>query len=403
MKKRSAIIRIIIWSSVIILLTGILGTVVVARSAYSRWEDKRELVLEVTSPKETVIAETDANRGTAFETPAAVTEQINVRSAPNQDSSAVATLYPGDTIQISRYEQVNGEKWVYITSPASGWVLGKYIDLDLKSVEVPSVSTAEEINGYGTLADGLREIEIEWVAGSITIESADVDRVTVEETMASDPKYTMICRTTGNKLSIKFCDENLMERGFGLRFGEDLSKNLIIRVPRDFQLNTLEVDAASATMSVKNMVIREVEFDGASGTCDFENCVVDQLDLDTASGDVTFSGTLQTLDCDAASASVRAVLDNVPRSIDMDSMSGDLDLTLPDFAGFTVTMDAMSSDFISDFETTVRNNNYICGDGSCRISMDAMSGDVYIRKAMSAVAVPAEPEATASTEVTTAP
>ena len=67
----------------------------------------------------------------------------------------------------------------------------------------------------------------------------------------------------------------------------------------------------------------------------------------------------------------------------------------PDFAGFTVTMDAMSSDFITDFDTTVRNGSYVCGDGHCRIDMDAMSGDVYIRRAMSATAV-------AATEATTA-
>lgn len=242
-----------------------------------------------------------------------------------------------------------------------------------------SKDTDEEMNSYGTMTDGLQEIEIEWVAGSITIESADVDQITVKETMASDPKYTMVCRTSGNKLTIKFCEENLLNRGFGISLGEDFSKNLIIRVPRDFQLNSLEVDAASANMTVKNLVIKEVEFDGASGTCDFENCVVDKLDLDTASGNVTFSGTMKQLDFDAASASVQAVLDNVPSRIDMDSMSGDLDLTLPENAGFTLSIDAMSSDFISDFDTTVHNGNYIAGDGSCRIQIDGMSGDVYIR------------------------
>lgn len=387
--KRNAIIRIIIWSSVIILLTGILGTVVVAKTASSHWEYAQELTLNVTSTEESVFV--DSSGGTPFEHTAQVTEQINVRSAPSQDASAVAMLQPGDVVEIKRYEQVNGGKWVFISEPVQGWILGKYIDLAPKTADSPSISSPETGYGYGTPAEGLREIEIAWAAGSITIEPADVDRILVEETEASDPKYTMICKTSGDKLFIRFCDDDLLGRGFGIHLGEDLSKDLTILVPMNFTLDSLEVDAASATMHVKNLVIREVDFDGASGTCDFENCVVDQLDLDTASGDVSFSGTLKVLDCDAASASVRAILDNVPNRIDMDSMSGDLDLTLPDYAGFTLSMDAMSSDFISDFETTVRNKNYICGDGSCRISMDAMSGDVYIRKAMSAAAMPAEP------------
>ena len=61
-------------------------------------------------------------------------------------------------------------------------------------------------------------------------------------------------------------------------------------------------------------------------------------------------------------------------------MSGDLELTLPEYCGFTVSMDAMSSDFTSDFPTTMQNGNHIYGDGSCSISIDAMSGDVAIRK-----------------------
>lgn len=290
--KRNAIIRIVIWSIVIVLLAGIMGTTISAK--VYRTHHRVESIAE------------EAN----------------------------------------------------VTAPAS-------------SME----------NIHDTASENIREIEIEWVAGSITIEEADVDHVTVKETMASDPKYTMVCKSSKDKLSIKFCEEKLVKRGFGISLGEDISKNLIIRVPRGFQLDSLEVEAAFANMIVKNLTIREVEFDGASGTCDFENCTVDKLDLDTASGDVSFSGNLKQLDIDAASASVCAALKNVPSRIDMDSMSGDLELTLPEDAGFTLSLDAMSSDFITDFEYRQQNSSYVSGDGSCRISMDAMSGDVYIHKA----------------------
>ena len=40
----------------------------------------------------------------------------------------------------------------------------------------------------------------------------------------------------------------------------------------------------------------------------------------------------------------------------------------------------MSSDFSSDFATTIQNGRHVCGDGSCQIQMDAMSGNVIIRK-----------------------
>ena len=58
-----------------------------------------------------------------------------------------------------------------------------------------------------------------------------------------------------------------------------------------------------------------------------------------------------------------------------------LEITLPEDAGFTLSIDAMSDDFESDFETTMRNGNYVCGDGRCRINVNALSGDVVIHKA----------------------
>ena len=387
--KRNAIIRIILWSTVLVLLVGILGSVVAADTyRVHRLSKKQEAVTHLTSTAPTIADDI----GTPFETPGYILEDVNVRAAPNKDSDAIASLHPGDMVDIKRYEQADGEKWLYIQAPVRGWILGKYVDLaPAGAVYTEPEMDIEDKKEASPITETIREIEIEWVAGSITIEPADVERITVKETMASDPAYTMVCRTGQNKLSIRFCEENQFKWGFGSVFGEELSKNLIIRVPKNYQLDSLEVDAASANMTVKNMAIREVEFSGASGVANFENCVVDEMDIDTASGDVTFTGTMKKLDCDAASASVRAVLDNEPTHIDMDSMSGDLDLTLPDYAGFTVRMDAASSDFYSDFDTTVRNDNYVCGDGSCRINMDAMSGDVYIRKATAAAATPVNP------------
>ena len=165
----------------------------------------------------------------------------------------------------------------------------------------------------------------------------------------------------------------------GLLTGKQ-SKDLIIQVPLDWQCDSLEMDAASASLTVKELTIREMEFDGASGSCVFDSCTVETLDLDTASGNVHFTGSLQQLECDAASADIVLELTNVPRSLDMDTASGDLDVTLPADAGFTVTLDTLSGDFESDFETTMRAGSYVAGNGRCRIDVDAMSGDVIIRK-----------------------
>ena len=136
-------------------------------------------------------------------------------------------------------------------------------------------------------------------------------------------------------------------------------------------------------MKIENLTIREFDFDGASGICTLDNCNVDEVDVDTASGDVNFTGTLDVLSCDAASANCSVTVFNAPRAIEMNAASGDLELVLPPHAGFTCNMDTISGDFDSDFEFGTIGETYIHGDGDCEIKVSAMSGDVSILKGIS--------------------
>lgn len=256
-------------------------------------------------------------------------------------------------------------------------------------------------------ASEVREIEIEWVAGDILIQPHDTDTITVRQDGTTDSSYAMVYSCKDGKLKIQFCEDSVMNK-LNIGFNTTVSKDLTIYVPRDWECKSLEIDAASANVEVNDMVIREVEIDTASGTCAFENCTVGEIDIDSASGDVRFIGSLDILECDAASANVYAVLSNVPSRLDMDSMSGDLDITLPTDAGFTLRMDAMKSDFSSDFETALKNGSYVCGDGACRINVDAMSGNVIIRMDTASIAptvteTPEEPETPEASEETTTP
>ena len=236
-----------------------------------------------------------------------------------------------------------------------------------------------DMNG-SVSANAVNNISIEWVAGSVTIKPEDTDKISFSESDVEDEKMKMVWKLDGSTLKLQYCKESIKFPSFGINFTGNLSKDLLITVPRDWACDTLRIDCASATVNAQDLTIREVDFDGASGTCSFENCHVDELDLDTASGDVVFSGTLNALDCDAASANCEITVSNVPQRFDIDTASGDLELTLPDGCGFTCGLDTMSGRFSSDFETTTNNGHHVHGDGSCRINVSAMSGDVTIKK-----------------------
>lgn len=373
--KRNAIFRIILWSTVIALLTTAMVGVGLGIS-FNRRRPVAEEALAVTTPPEASIAPYDANA-------TVIANGLNVRKMPTKDGAVVGMLKKGDALRVTRVESVSGMEWAYVTEPVTGWVVLQYLKLgDSTSVEEtvypdPDVDLSDGRDTFP--ASSIRELEIEWASGDILIQPHDTDQIIVKEDGVTEEKYAMVLRWEEDTLEIRYCNE-ILGRGFGISFGKELNKDLTIYVPRDWICDSLDIDAASATVEVNDLTIREVDFDGASGTCEFENCTVEEIDIDTASGDIRFIGSLNMLNCDAASASVYAVLTNVPRRLSMDMMSGNLELTLPKEAGFTLHMDAMSGDFSSQFQTKMVNGNQVTGDGACRINISALSGDVSIHK-----------------------
>lgn len=342
---------------------------------------------------EPVVEETEASAKT--ETPQAegqynavvTADRLNVRTMPSTAAPSAGMVEKGTSLLITKQEIVNEIPWGYTPAPVNGWVVMEFVELlEPVDTEITTLETTAaqepEMTGYGVALDAasIREIEIEWAAGSILIQPMDITEIRITEEGLRQNTEPMVWKIREEKLAIQYSEKTDHVFGIGLNPGSK-SKDLIIQVPLDWQCDSLEIDAAAASLKVNDLTIREMEFDGASGTCAFENCTVEKMDLDTASGDVRFTGSLQQLDCDAASADIVLELSNVPRSIDLDTASGDLDVTLPADAGFTVTMDTMSGDFESDFATTSRNGSYVAGNGRCRIDVDAMSGDVIIRKA----------------------
>jgi hypothetical protein len=377
--KRNALVKIILWSTALLVLLGIFFALLyVPGMNFQKKENPAEetwIPVPLTTMPQN---QSDCN--------AVTTEVINVCAKPSDGSDVVGMLERGSSLLITGQESSEGNLWGYVVYPTTGWVSMEYVELlEPVDAEITAIETASapepETTDYGFSLDaaGIRNIAIEWAAGSIVIQAKDIPEIRISEEGEKQSEKPMVWKIQDDKLIIQFAKDLKFSITTGMNL-DDFSKDLLIEVPLDWQCNELEVAAASASLDIKNLAIRDMEFDGASGTCVFDNCTVEKLDLDTASGNVRFTGSLQQLDCDAVSADIVLELTNVPGRLDMDTVSGDLEVTLPADAGFTVSMDTLSSVFESDFETTMRNGSYIAGNGRCRIDVDAMSGDVIIRK-----------------------
>ncbi len=244
-------------------------------------------------------------------------------------------------------------------------------------------STSGIIGEYNTsegsvAAAEIRELEIKWVAGSITIQTGQTDSISFEESYYGEDTKPMIWKQSGDKLILQYSEPTV---SIGFFSSYSVSKDLIVTVPEDWACSALSIDSVSASIQVNSLTCSALDLINVSGSCRLEGCRVTDFDLETVSGKVYFQGELQQLDCDSISADCELHIFNFPEAIDMDGVSCDLILYLPESCGFTVKLDSASGDFDSDFSFSSKNGSYIHGDGSCRIDMDSVSGDIRIRQA----------------------
>lgn len=240
---------------------------------------------------------------------------------------------------------------------------------DTMELDIRSTMDASTIHG----------LEIEWANGHIIVDAVSgTNEITIHETSKSSENYPTVWSISEDTLYIGFAQEVFEFPDVG--FHESITKDLVVLVPADWNCEELSIESASADVVIQNLTIGEAEFSSASGTVKMENCSVRELDVKTASGDVTFNGTLNQLNYAAMSASFQGYIHNVPQSIEAESMSGNLDLHLPNDCGFTMTGTSTSGHFNSDFEVTNNNNQMTHGDGQCEIKVTTMSGNVNIHK-----------------------
>lgn len=233
---------------------------------------------------------------------------------------------------------------------------------------VPVQSTGSE---YEFALEEVSGLSISWASGDIDIQPADQDTVTVSEERSGGS--SMVVRHLGSTLEIE-----AGESKWRLGVGKSTQKDLSIRVPRDWLCQSLEIKAASADIRVDGLTITGVVLNTASGNCVFTDCTVEKMQVNAVSGDLDYSGVLKKLELKGASADCNLWLSDAPATIEMNTASGDLNLTLPDNCGFTLDRSSLSGAFQSDFATTTENDKIVCGDGACQITFSSISGNINI-------------------------
>ena len=187
-------------------------------------------------------------------------------------------------------------------------------------------------------AEEVSRLAIHWVAGSIRVEpSENTTDISFRLTGEDDAKFPMVWSQSDDTLILSYTQTNKIPISVNVR-----RKNLVVTVPAGW--------------------------------------AAEDISIDNVSGELDFSGFCRSAEVSTVSGDCTLTLTSAPNSIDLDSVSGQLVVALPENTGFTANLDSLSGKLYSDFATTYQDDTMRYLDGACKISMDSVSGDLRIRQ-----------------------
>lgn len=252
--------------------------------------------------------------------------------------------------------------------------------------------TVSDVSGELRLTEEIRGLDIDWSAGSIDIRTHDGKEIIVRETAQNDEDDRLRYYVENGTLHIHERKNGLVNIGF------NKEKDLEILLPegqyemieldvasagmslRSLQAARLDVDCASGDLEVYQCTFNSVEFDSASGSISMDASSTGAFEMDTASGRADLNGQVDRISFDSASGDLTVVSSVTPVKIDMDSASGRADITIPADSQFTAELDSASGGLnVEGFSGNSRKDSYICGSGSADYEFSTASGGVTIR------------------------
>lgn len=225
--------------------------------------------------------------------------------------------------------------------------------------------------GGGEISQSISEIVIDWVCDDVTVNQYNGTSVKVEETSDKEIEEDLKLRylVDNGKLTVRFAANGRHDiRG--------LNKKLTVLVPMETVLDKLDIKSVSGNVDTVASV-NELYVNNVSGSVTV-NGVISGAYVNTVSGAINIVGG-GILQANSVSGNIRLYTYGAA-SVDVSTVSGNIDLALPESLGFTLTFKTTSGKFSSALPTTKDGDTYTRLEGGAPISAKTTSGSLNIIK-----------------------
>jgi len=244
---------------------------------------------------------------------------------------------------------------------------GKVVSIGPDGITVAEQTTASEAvaayhaagrEPYTVSTENLHAIQVEWAAGDVQVKAWDGDEIRFVE-MFGDSKSS---HSDSDRLSYVI-DNRELEIRFNSGKGNVYNGNKLLKleIPADWDLSELEIETASADVDVDDVDMRN-------------------LHVETASGNILVKGEIPYIETDTASGWVSISCSETLRELEVDTASGDVDLTVEKDAPFVLEYDTASGtlDNASAIAMEHKGNFHSRGSGGPHLKVETASGDLQL-------------------------
>ena len=275
-------------------------------------------------------------------------------------------------------------------------------------------ANADMYTAGGTeIRDEIRNIDIDWTCGKVTVAYHAENTVTLQESAKRDLSDDEQLRwwMDGDTLRVRFA-----KPGIRLNMPE---KFLTVTLPEGIELKDATIHTTSGDIEVPEMKVEEIlvldstsgdiraaaeaknaeinatsgdqkvritgkaeiiRINSTSGNIEVEADEASILEAASTSGGVSITAADGgAVKANSTSGSIHVALEKMS-SLDIDATSGNVTAMLPAEPGFTAHVDTTSGSFSYGLALTRDGDNYVCGDGSVKVSIDTTSGDVRMEE-----------------------
>lgn len=229
--------------------------------------------------------------------------------------------------------------------------------------------------------ENITALNIDWVAGDVKIIVTDGEEIVVTEHVDRGiPAEYALQLEADNTLRIRYCGDI-----WGIAIDMP-TKDLTVCLPRTVAENLTAVDLSgvSADFAVDKLTVREsFSFDTTSGRLKTEALTATgaKADVSSVSGKIELDGSFREVKAGSTSGEIDLKLYNTPAVIEVNTVSGEVDVELPADTGFLLDYSTVSGELEYDFPLMMsKDGKYVCGDGACRIEVGTTSGSLSVER-----------------------